>query len=73
MAFPLLLWALRPRAPGFRARLAAALAAIAFASAAWRVWQAAASPSLRLPVGDLAQPAELAAIGALLDATYFGE
>lgn len=72
-AFPLLLLALRPRLPGFRARLAWALAAAAAAGTAWRlalVWLEPTSV-LHLPFGDLRQPAELASFTALLRATYF--
>lgn len=74
LAFPLILCALRPRAPGFRARLAAVLAATVAASTAWRLWSAASVPGgLRLPLGDLSQPEEMAAVRALLQAVYFGE
>lgn len=72
-AFPLLLLALRPCLPGFRARLGWALAAAAGAGAAWRLALAWAAPTavLHLPLGDVRQPAELAAYISLLTATYF--
>ena len=69
--FPLLLLALRPRAAGFRTRLAAALAAIVAGGSAWRVWRVATTPDMHLPYGDMAQHSELAAYVGLLDATYF--
>ncbi|KAL4457909.1 hypothetical protein ABPG75_012774 [Micractinium tetrahymenae] len=70
--FPLLLCALRPRAPGFRARLAAALAAAFAGGTAWRLRQAFAAPALRVPYGDaVRQPSELEASGSLLTAAYF--
>lgn len=68
LALPLLLLALRPRVPGFRARLAAALAAIFVASTGWRLWSAATVPGgLRFPFVDLAEEK------GLLQAVYFGE
>lgn len=54
LASPLLLWALRPRAPGFRARLAAALAAAALGGTLWRLWAAWRVDFLELPVADFA-------------------
>lgn len=53
-ALPLLLCALRPRAPGFRARLAAALGVAVAAGTAWRVWAAWRIPFLELVVADFA-------------------
>jgi peptidoglycan/LPS O-acetylase OafA/YrhL len=71
-AFPLLLCALRPRVPGFRARVAAALAAVVAAGTAWRLWLvSSAGPALHLPLGDLAQPAELDSYITLLETSYF--
>lgn len=72
-AFPLLLLALRPRLPGFRARAAWALAAAAAAGTLWRLALAWSQPAhvLRLPLGDLRQPAGLAIFTAVLRATYF--
>jgi hypothetical protein len=71
VAFPLLLCALRPRLPGFRARLAAALAAILTASTAWRLWAAWRIDFLELPVADFAvdQPSQLSWAN-MLHATY---
>ena len=71
VAFPLLLCALRPRLPGFRARLAAALAAILAASTAWRLWAAWHIDFLELPVADFAvdQPSQLSWAN-MLHATY---
>lgn len=71
LAFPLLLCALRPRAPGFRTRMAAALAATVVTGTAWRVWRAATEPELHLPLGDIAVAAEGEAYAALLSAAYF--
>ncbi|KAL4457911.1 hypothetical protein ABPG75_012776 [Micractinium tetrahymenae] len=60
-AFPLLLWALRPRAPGFRARLAAALAAAFAGGTAWRLWAVSSVHFMELPVADFAvdEPSQL--------------
>lgn len=72
VAFPLLLCALRPRAPGFRARLVAALAAVFAAGIVWRLRQAFTAPKLHVPYGDaVRQPSEMAAFGSLLTAAYF--
>lgn len=72
-ALPLLLLALRPRQPGFRARLAWLLAAAAGAGTAWRLLLAWSEPAsvLRLPLGDLRQAAGLVTYTSLLRATYF--
>ena len=72
IAVPLLLWALRPRTAGFRARLAVALAAAVLGGTAWRMWRVASTQHLlHLPLGDLTQRSEAAAYWSLLDATYF--
>lgn len=71
LAFPLLLCALRPRSPGFRARLAAALAAVAAAGTAWRLWAASKADPLDLPVADFAvNSAAQQSWAAMLHATY---
>ena len=54
LAFPLLLLALRPRSPGFRRRLAAALAAAVVGGTAWRLRAAHRIDFLELPVSDFA-------------------
>lgn len=70
--FPVLLCALRPRAPGFRTRLAAALAALFAAGVAWRLRLAFGSPALHVPYGDsMRQPSEWAAFVSLASAAYF--
>lgn len=70
--FPVLLCALRPRAPGFRARLAAALAAAFAAGVAWRLRLAFGLPALHVPYGDsMRQPSEWAAFVSLASAAYF--
>lgn len=66
-----MLLALRPRTPGFRRRLATALTATFVGGVAWRLVLAFAAPSLHLPLGHLAQPAELANYVTLLNAAYF--
>lgn len=72
LLFPLALLALRPGAPAFRARLAAALAAAVVGGTAWRLWRACTQPHLALPIGDIYGVAEDAAgYGAALDAGYF--
>jgi peptidoglycan/LPS O-acetylase OafA/YrhL len=54
VAFPLLLCALGPRLPGFRARVAAALGVAAAAGTAWRLWSVWQAEFLELPVADFA-------------------
>jgi peptidoglycan/LPS O-acetylase OafA/YrhL len=72
-AFPLLLLALRPRQPGFRTRLAWALAAAAGAGTVWRLALAWSKPAsmLQLPFGDLRQPAGREMFISVLRVTYF--
>ena len=69
IAWPLLLCALRPRQPGFRARVATALAVLTAAGTAWRLWSASRT-TFHLPVGDLTVPEEEANLEALLQAIY---
>lgn len=51
LLFPLLLLALRPRAPDFRRRLGCTLAATVGSSVAWRAWRAATALP-HLPLGN---------------------
>lgn len=71
LAFPLLLWALRPRSPGFRARLAAALGAAVAGGTAWRlhaIWRAG---PLEFPISDFAvDPAAQQSWASMVNATY---
>lgn len=70
LAFPLALLALRPGAPGFRARLASTLAAVFVGGTAWRLHRAWEQPHLALPIGDIYRvPADTRAYGAALEPT----
>lgn len=70
-ALPLALWALQPRRPGFRARLAAALAAALAGGTAWRLRAAWRAEAMRFPVSDFAVDAEAQrSWAAMLHATY---
>lgn len=69
LAWPLLLCALRPRVPGFRARVAAALGAAAAAGTAWRFW-AAWRTDFHMPAGDRNLAGEEANLNRILDALY---
>ncbi|EFN54651.1 hypothetical protein CHLNCDRAFT_52968 [Chlorella variabilis] len=69
-AWPLLLCALRPRVPGFRARVAVALAAAVAAGTAWRFWSASQA-KFHLPVGDRTVPEEEANLTRILETVYF--
>lgn len=72
LTFPVLLCALRPRAPGFRARLSAALATTFAAGVAWRLQLAFKASALQVPYGDsMRRPSEWAAFVALSSAGYF--
>lgn len=66
---PLLLVALRPRAPGFHRRAAAALAAAFLGGCAWRV-QSAWRAEFEFPFGDLSSAEGKANVSAMLSSVY---
>jgi peptidoglycan/LPS O-acetylase OafA/YrhL len=69
LIWPLLLCALRPRQPRFRARVAACVAALGAAGVAWRFW-AAWHTDFHMPAGDRNLPHEEANMHRIFDALY---